>query len=603
MKPKVKFLTVVWGEAYIERFCSLSLPSFLASGNMPALAEATELEVVIMTCRDDFQTFEKNISFRHLRGMCPVRFVEIDDLIVQGIYSITLTLAYARPIIACGDEMVHTHFVFMNADFILANGSLSSLYKHIIDGRSIVLAPSFRSIAEDVEPLLEHAVNTATGVLDMLPRPMVELAIANSHLTTIAKTLDQQVLYSTHPNQFFWRVDEHTVLGHYFLIFMLCLKPERVIKTINCFCDYSFIPEMCPSGDEVVMTDSDEFFMLELQSREQEWGMLRLGKMTEVEIASSLQEWTTNEHRRAANHDLVFHSKDIPPEIGIAKAQARAFIDKIKNRLTSPKSHIDHPYWIPGIEAWMKRRVSSGAIPELEPHVPKIPSPAVRHTRAFLRPLLASIKPLSPNWVDSRLFNQTIAAILDDSAPDSVLVVGEIDHFLNSQLDVSRFAHIDPKDIVQTGDKLIIGDNGGRYSHVLLYLKSDTPDYLVNLIKQCVAAMKPNGTLHFFVHIHSNPGIDIYRLHFYIADTLLTLTESCAVQAVGGYVNHVSRVLLSWGRSGIPPGNLKYRAVALSGKLIFLLTGLMGNITFGLKAPTSKIGPYCSSFVVHAKLR
>lgn len=599
MKPKVKFLTVVWGETYIERFCSLSLPSFLAPGNIPALAETTELEVVIMTCRDDFQTFEKNISFRHLRDVCPVRFVEIDDLIVQGIYSITLTLAYARPIIACGDEMVHTHFVFMNADFILANGSLSALCKHIIDGRSIVLAPSFRSIAEDVEPSLEHAVNTAAGVLDMPPRPMVELAIANSHLTTIAKTLDQQVLYSTHPNQFFWRVDEHTVLGHYFLIFMLCLKPERVIKTINCFCDYSFIPEMCPSGDEVVMNDSDEFFMLELQSREQEREMLRLGKMTEVEIAHSLQEWTTNEHRRAANHDLVFHSQDIPPEIGIVKAQARAFIDRIKSRLAPPKSHVDHPYWIPGVDAWTRRRESSSAIPELEPTVPKIPSPISR----LVKTLLASVKPLDPNWVDSRLFNQTIAAILDDSAPDSVLVVGEKDHFLNSQLGISRFSLIDPKDIAQSGDGLIIGDNGGRYSHALLYLKSDDPDYLRNLIEHCVSAMKPKGTLHFFMHIHSTPGLDIFRTVLYIGDTLLTLTDSCSVQAAGGYANHVSRILLSWGRSGIRPGNIRYRTMALFGKLLFLLTGFMGNITFGLKAPAGKIGHHCSSFVVHAKLR
>src|SRR5215467_4840022 len=80
MPPKAKFLTAVWGKAYIDRFCLLSLPSFLAPGNLPALAQALELEVVIMTRQRDFEHFQRNPTFRRLCTICPVRFVEIDDL-------------------------------------------------------------------------------------------------------------------------------------------------------------------------------------------------------------------------------------------------------------------------------------------------------------------------------------------------------------------------------------------------------------------------------------------------------------------------------------------------------------------------------------------
>ena len=70
MRPKVRFLTVVWGVTYIERFAGLALPSFLAPGNLPALAAITDLEVVIMTARTDIEHFDKHATFRRLRAIC-----------------------------------------------------------------------------------------------------------------------------------------------------------------------------------------------------------------------------------------------------------------------------------------------------------------------------------------------------------------------------------------------------------------------------------------------------------------------------------------------------------------------------------------------------
>jgi len=48
----------------------------------------------------------------------------IDDLIAPAVYGVTLTLAYMRGVADSGDRMVDTHFVFLNSDFVLADGSL-----------------------------------------------------------------------------------------------------------------------------------------------------------------------------------------------------------------------------------------------------------------------------------------------------------------------------------------------------------------------------------------------------------------------------------------------------------------------------------------------
>lgn len=360
MPRKAKFLTAVWGEDYIRRFASLSLPSFLAPGNLPALAGLTDLEVVIMTRSTDAAYFDHHPSFRLLREICPVRFVDIDDLVTSDVYGVTLTLAYARAVIACGPGMLDTHFVFMNADFVLSDGSLRAMGRHIESGRSIVLAPSFRAIAEAVEPQLQAAVDAGAGVLSIAPRALAAISMPHPHATTVAKTRTQTFCHTTHPNQFFWQVDENTLLGRYFLIFMLCLKPERIIESINSYCDYALIPELCPSGDEVVMGDSDEFFMLELQRKDQEQFMVRIGAADEDRVVRDLSTWTTAEHRRAASHDIVFHMADLPPGLPAARAEAGAYIDNLRSRLGAPIAHQVHPYWISGVEAWRFHRRSGG---------------------------------------------------------------------------------------------------------------------------------------------------------------------------------------------------------------------------------------------------
>lgn len=635
MQPKVKFLTVVWGEIYIERFCALSLPSFLAPGNIPALAQATDMEVVIMTRRDDFEHFEKNVTFKRLSAVCPVRFVEIDDLIATAVYGVTLTLAYARPIIACGEDMLNTYFVFMNADFVLANGSLEALCKHIKEGRSIVLAPSFRATAEEVEPRLEAAVDTDLGVLDMPTREMVELSIASPHRTTTAKIHNQQVLYSTHPNQFFWQVDEHTMLGRYFLIFMLCLKPERVIKTINCYCDYSFIPELCPSGNEVVMGDSDDFFMLELQSREQETHMLRFGQMSEAKIARSLQEWTTAEHRRASKYDIVFHSRDIPPEIEITRAKAQEFIDAVKARLGPPKSHINHKYWVWGVEAWKEYRKDRGLIeelPELGPYNTdiyfffrqvrtttkrkvKLVLAAIRRAplEAFFRRMFQGRfsvgTPLRPNWVQYRLLKQTTASILADAGSNPVLVVARKDMFIDSLLGFqSTVRMVTPRSLILAEDDLPDRNSGDGYSHALLYLKTPDIEYVQNLINKCVSTLEPNGTLHIFI----TPGLDktsyqdLSRLLLCLGDIFGNRAETYSIQTVGGFVTQFNRRLLHRIVGGVRRHCSRFGDFALFVYIPMIAIGLfltlMGNLTFGLKKPSQQLSRKSSSLVIRAKL-
>src|SRR6266436_2506136 len=310
-KLKVRFLTVIWGTRYIEEFARVSLPSYLAVGNLPFMAAETELETVVMTSMESRDKFEERDYLDKLKAICPVRYILIDDLITNGNYGVTLTLAYARGIRDSGPEQTNTHFVFMNSDFVLADGSLKTLVAKLWEGHHIIMAPSLRACSEIVVPALIDAVDQVDRTLTMSPRPMVQLAFDNLHPTVIGKTVTQDFVTCTTHNQIYWQVDKSTLLGRYHLIFMLAIKPEVPMGIVNSYCD-------------------DGFFMLEIQSAEQEMGYLRCGHTPPLDkIADELSAWTTREHRRFAEVDVVFRSSDLPAGIPQVRTEAARVISDL----------------------------------------------------------------------------------------------------------------------------------------------------------------------------------------------------------------------------------------------------------------------------------
>lgn len=361
-KQKVKFLTAIWGQRYINEFSEISLPSYLAPGNIPALAQSVDLEVLIMTTQDSLLVFDQSQPFRRLQEICPVRFILIDDLIASGVYGVTLTLAYARGIRSVGAEQTETYFVFMNSDFVLADGSLASL-PALMEQTPCIMAASLRGQVEAILPVLRQKVCPQSHHLALPPREMVGLTLKHLHPTVQAKRVDQNILSCATNNQLYWQIDDETLLGRSYLIFMLAIKPEIPMGPVNSYCDYGFVPELVPSGRLHVIEDSDQFFMLEMQPAAQELEMLGLSSKSRAAMAKELQGWTTREHRVTARHDTIFHSGDLPPDLGEFRRRASEMVDDLARRMKPAKNHANHYYWCLGVLAWWARRKAGQDMP------------------------------------------------------------------------------------------------------------------------------------------------------------------------------------------------------------------------------------------------
>jgi Methyltransferase domain len=345
--PKaVKLLLPVWGYLYVRNFLECSLPTLLAPGNIPALAAALPSEFVLLTAAHDEIYIREHPNFKRLTAICNTKIVLIDHLITEGNYSTTITLAYTDAVRAAGSAMLDTCFFFLVSDYIMADGSLGNAVKRMQGGISAIVVGNFQVAGEDARPWLQDKLAASRHVVSLSSREMMRWALNHLHPATLANTVNLPFSHNSHTNRLFWRVDGSTIIGRFYLMHMLCVRPEKTDFVIGASCDYSFIPEMCPSGNVDAIVDSDEYLVVELQPRLHESLFLRPGPLTPRELGRSLNDWATQTHRENVRHTLVFHAGELPDQLGATVAEADEFLRRVARYLKRrPLPHRAHPYW------------------------------------------------------------------------------------------------------------------------------------------------------------------------------------------------------------------------------------------------------------------
>jgi hypothetical protein len=625
-KLKVKFLTCIWGERYIEEFARLSLPSYLADGNLPFVAAETDLEIVIMTSTESRDVCEKDPVFRKLGELCPIRYIFIDDLIAKGNYGVTLTLAYARGIMSTGAEQTETTFVFMNSDFVLADGSLRTMVERLKQGHRCIMAPSLRACSESVGPILLKRVDQRAHRLTMPPREMVQLAFDHLHHTVVAKTVTQNFVTSKSHNQIYWQVDETTMLARYYLIFMLAIRPEVPMGPVNSYCDYGFVPELVPSHDFLILDDSDDFFMLELQSRTQERDFLSCGMKPIESIANELSIWTTKEHRDFAAADVVFHSGEVPERIGDARKAAAQFVAKVANQLSaSPKSHVDHFYWVLGLQSWGILKFA-GAPVRFPPEVAAPPQSqaklgdiqrTLKHPGTTLVGFMRrrrGVMPVVPVWhhlwQDAQLIRGWANNVSSRPAERNLLICDE-DSPLSATLPRLMAIDVCPtlRTLTRPGKKtrasaatqtlLTLEPTHPRYDNVLLHIYRQDVRKVNDAIAQIRELVVPGGTIAIFVD-HPNAETDPSNFRYELAQHLdVVLPENwirykLKAQFTGGRPKRFLRRAEIFLFDRIGPGrSLVVNVAAASAWLGVASLTILNNLCLGRNKDACP--PYCSS--------
>jgi hypothetical protein len=496
--PKaIQLLLPVWGQRYLKQFLNTGLPSLLAPGNLPALARALPCEFVFLTSSEDAEILREHPACQYLASICDVDIRLIDDLITGDNHSTTITMAYARAVQAAGDAMLDTCFFFLISDYLVADGSLSHVLARILAGASGVLAGNFQVVEEDASKSFHLTFDRGRPELVLPPRALMRWALPHLHPATAGNTVNFPLCHNTQSNRLFWRVDDDTLLGRFYLMHMICIRPETTDFVVGSSCDYSFIPEMCPSDNVEVVTDSDDYLVVEMQPRKHENEFLQLGRTDAVALADTLAEWVTVRHRKNADFSLIFHAADIPPTLPRVLAEADAFLAKVDRRLgkSPPHSHRSHPYWVGAVIAHrlVVNRKQGGKIKPSEiyreygrgVHVVQRLRDAV-----FGRP--PAVRPWHPRWAD---YHNIISAMRRLLSPgDRLLVVAKAPFLFGEWLECvpSVTTSMETRQMLTLGADQYAGLGGG-YNGCLLIMGESEMRQVGVLMQRISPLLVPGG--------------------------------------------------------------------------------------------------------------
>lgn len=419
----------IWGYRFVSQFLEFGLPTLLAPGNLPAVARELPFRVVALTSEEDRPLIRTHPAWRRLEKICAADIEAIDDLITESNHSATMTLALARTMRSYGAAIVDTCFILWMSDYLSGDGSLAAVLRGFQTGVSGIFAGNFQIVAEDAIPSLRRSIERQSSVIAVTDRELLAWSLRHLHPATIANFVDSRLSHNGHTNRLFWRIDDETIIGRFYLMHPIGVRPETADFEIGSSFDYSFIPEMCPSGKILTLCDSDEYFVVEMQTEGHDHDKIFPGPLSKAKLAAQLSEWTTAQHRANAAHTLVFHAADEPASLTDAVAQADRYIADVAGLLApQPQPHRDHHYWIGSI-AVNRARTGRALTREdwqflLEDSLPdSAPARLLLWLRFLIFGSLPKVTRLHPRWRDYRLLSRVIEKAVAEG--DRLLLVAE----------------------------------------------------------------------------------------------------------------------------------------------------------------------------------
>lgn len=258
---KYRFITVCFGDDFVNLFLNVTLPSLLAKGNLPHFVEHYPSKLHILTNNDGMRKLHAHPSLQLARKYLDIEFEQIDTSLKPHKY-IALTRwqnIAIRKALNEGESL----------GFLIPDGIWSSnCFVHIVNalksGKAMVAWAPLRLSVEKFLPELDGGYRTQNGALEIGGRTLASLGMRNLHSHSVAAIWGQDKSVN-HSGQLLWPYQEGQMgLRSYYVT-------PIVISKRGDLCEVPEInhPETLKRG--IFSTFGDMYPMMPISKREQVW--------------------------------------------------------------------------------------------------------------------------------------------------------------------------------------------------------------------------------------------------------------------------------------------------------------------------------------------
>ncbi len=263
--PPTHFVTVVWGDDYIDRYLNVALCSQLATGNLPAWSDVEGVSYKVYTTTVSAARLNASPTFATLREVLGVEVLVNDDLERQGGKYAAMNACHHHAVSRI--DASEGAMVVLSPDTVWADGSLAAL-RHVVEsGKRVVMTLALRTRLESFLPALlrdDHGNDGAALSVDA--RDLVRLTIDHLHDYNRSMFWDGDD-YNRTPSHVLWPVCKSGILAHNYHLHPLFIHPKRRGVTMAQTIDTDYFTRACPDLDDYhIVTDSDELLATEFSA-------------------------------------------------------------------------------------------------------------------------------------------------------------------------------------------------------------------------------------------------------------------------------------------------------------------------------------------------
>lgn len=176
---KIRCVSVIWGDAFVDMFLRVGLRTLLADGNLPDLAAAHCLQYTIYTTEADAQAIAASPLFGRLAASIDVKFVTFTLADIDAADFSSHNVLWARAIEqarALGEILF-----FLIPDVLYAEGTLVRWARRFEEGWLAIMTPAPQVVLETMLPEIENRFPNENSVIAIRQDDVDSLLIRHLH--------------------------------------------------------------------------------------------------------------------------------------------------------------------------------------------------------------------------------------------------------------------------------------------------------------------------------------------------------------------------------------------------------------------------------------